>query len=242
MPILPATDHQPKPHSGPPAEEVLRLRKEFLTPALFHLYKQPLMIVEGRGQYVWDERGKRYLDGFAGIATVSVGHCHPHVLEAARRQNETLQHASTIYLHPNIAEFGRALAAKMPGELKVCYFVNSGSEANDLAIIDHEQLQQNALTVGSHLLAGLQKLQAKHELIGDVRGSGLMIGMELVRDRASKEPARQECLEVLERARELGLLIGKGGLHGQTLRIKPPLCITRADADFLLKVLDAVIP
>jgi alanine-glyoxylate transaminase/(R)-3-amino-2-methylpropionate-pyruvate transaminase len=442
MPILPATDHQPKPYSGPPAEEVLRLRKEFLTPALFHLYNQPLMIVEGRGQYVWDERGKRYLDGFAGIATVSVGHCHPHVLEAARRQNETLQHASTIYLHPNIAEFGRALAAKMPGELKVCYFVNSGSEANDLAmlmarvftgnydlialrncyhggnmsamgltaqstwkfnvphsfgihhaivpdpyrgpwgrqdpeagkkyaadvksiidyatpgevagfiaesiqgvggtvvfpdgylkqayeyvraagglciadevqtafgrtgrhywgfqlqgvipdvvtlakgigngaplaavvttpqiaasltqrihfntfggnpvvcaqgkavleVIDHEQLQQNALTVGSHLLAGLQKLQDKHELIGDVRGSGLMIGMELVRDRASKEPAKQECLEVLERARELGLLIGKGGLHGQTLRIKPPLCLTRADADFLLEVLDAVIP
>jgi alanine-glyoxylate transaminase/(R)-3-amino-2-methylpropionate-pyruvate transaminase len=52
-----------------------------------------------------------------------------------RKQSETLQHSSTIYLHPNIVEFGRALAAKMPGDLKVCYFVNSGSEANDLAML-----------------------------------------------------------------------------------------------------------
>src|SRR5437763_14195484 len=134
-PTLPATKHQAKPYAGPSADEVYRLRKEYLNPALFHLYKKPLMLGEGKGQYVWDEKGKRYLDGFAGIATVSVGHCHPHVLEAARRQNETLQHSTTIYLHPNIAEFGQALAAKMPGDLKVCYFVNSGSEANDLALL-----------------------------------------------------------------------------------------------------------
>src|SRR5208337_2402812 len=134
-PTLPATQHQPQPYAGPSADEVYGWRKEFLSPALFHYYKKPLMIVQGKGQYVWDERGQRYLDGFAGIATVSVGHCHPHVVEAANRQNELLQHSSTIYLHPNIAEFGRALAAKMPGELKVCYFVNSGSEANDLAML-----------------------------------------------------------------------------------------------------------
>jgi len=57
------------------------------------------------------------------------------VVEAARRQNETLQHSTTIYLHPNIAEYAEKLAAKMPGDLKVCYFVNSGSEANDLALL-----------------------------------------------------------------------------------------------------------
>jgi 4-aminobutyrate aminotransferase-like enzyme len=67
--------------------------------------------------------------------TISVGHCHPHVVEAARKQNELLQHSTTIYLHPNITAFGEALAAKMPGDLKVCYFVNSGSEANDLALL-----------------------------------------------------------------------------------------------------------
>src|ERR1019366_3050219 len=132
---MPSTSHTPKPYTGPSADEVYRLRKEFLSPALFHLYQKPLMIVEGKGQYVWDDQGQRYLDAFAGIATISVGHCHPHVLEAMIKQSETLQHASTIYLHPNIAQFGQALAAKMPGDLKVCYFVNSGSEATDLALL-----------------------------------------------------------------------------------------------------------
>ena len=436
---LPPTQYQPKPYNGPSADEVYRLRKEFLNPALFHMYQKPLMIVEGKGQYVWDDQGRRYLDAFAGIATVSVGHCHPHVLAATRQQNETLQHASTIYLHPNIAEFGRALAAKMPGDLKVCYFVNSGSEANDIAmlmaraytgnydiialrnayhggnmsamgltahstwkfniphsfgvhhaiaadpyrgqwgrtdpdagrqyaadiksvidyttpgqiaafiaesiqgvggtvvfpdgylkhayeharaagglciadevqtgfgrtgqhfwgfqlqgvipdivtmakgigngvplaavvttpqiasvlakrihfntfggnpvvcaqgkavleVIEREKLQANALKVGNHILAGLEKLQLKHNLIGDVRGRGLMIGVELGKDRQTKEPAKAECARVMELAREMGLLIGKGGLWGQTIRIKPPFCLTLTDADFLLEVLDA---
>ena len=113
----------------------MALRKQYLTPALFTYYKKPIMLVEGRGQYIFDEKGRRYLDGLGGIVTVSVGHCHPHVVEAARRQNETLQHSTTIYLHPNIALYARDLAAKMPGDLKVCYFVNSGSEANDLALL-----------------------------------------------------------------------------------------------------------
>src|SRR5256885_16908305 len=132
-PTLPATDHKPTPYTGPSPEEVLALRKQFLSPGLFLYYKQPMMLVEGHMQYVWDDAGKRYLDGLAGIVTISVGHCHPHVIEAARRQNETLQHSTTIYLHPNIGEDAQKLASKMPGDLKVCYFVNSGSEANDLA-------------------------------------------------------------------------------------------------------------
>src|SRR5258705_741071 len=134
-PTLPPSDHQPKPYTGAPAEEVLALRKQFLNPGIFLYYKKPLMIVEGKGQYIWDETGKRYLDGLGGIVTISVGHCHPHVVEAARRQNELLQHSTTIYLHPNIAEFAQKLASKMPGNLKICYFVNSGSEANDLALL-----------------------------------------------------------------------------------------------------------
>jgi len=134
-PALPPFDYTPRPYAGPSADEVLRLRKKFLSPALFLYYKKPIMFVEGRGQYLFDEKGRRYLDGLGGIVTVSVGHCHPHVVEAARRQNETLQHSTTIYLHPNIAEFAQKLAGKMPGDLKVCYFVNSGSEANDLALL-----------------------------------------------------------------------------------------------------------
>ncbi len=133
-PELPPFDFKPRPYGGPSAEEVLRLRRQFLNPGIFIYYKKPLMIVEGKAQYVFDETGRRYLDALGGIVTVSVGHCHPHVVEAARRQNETLQHSTTIYLHAQIAGYTEKLAARMPGELKVCYFVNSGSEANDLAL------------------------------------------------------------------------------------------------------------
>src|SRR5499427_10497758 len=134
-PPLPPTDHQPARYTGPTADAVLALRKQFLNPGIFLYYKKPIMLVEGKMQYVWDETGKRYLDGLAGIVTISVGHCHPHVLAAANRQNEILQHSTTIYLHPNIGDFAEKLASKLPGELKVCYFVNSGSEANDLALM-----------------------------------------------------------------------------------------------------------
>lgn len=86
-------------------------------------------------QYVWDEKGRRYLDLFGGIVTVSVGHCHPKIVEAGQRQLETLMHSTTIYYNPEVALFGKELAEKFPGDLKVVYFTNSGSEANDLAIL-----------------------------------------------------------------------------------------------------------
>src|SRR6185437_12352664 len=132
---LPPTKHQPQKYSGPSAEEVLAKRKQFMHPWIFLYYKKPIMLVEGKMQYVWDETGKRYLDGLGGIVTVSVGHCHPYVVAAAKAQNETLQHSTTIYLQPNVALYAEKLASKMPGDLKLCYFVNSGSEANDLALL-----------------------------------------------------------------------------------------------------------
>src|SRR5437762_5221637 len=89
---LPSTPHQPQPYTGPSAEQVLALRKQYLNPGLFLYYKKPIMIVEGRMQYVWDDTGKRYLDGLGGIVTISVGHCHPHVTAAAKQQMETIQH------------------------------------------------------------------------------------------------------------------------------------------------------
>ncbi|MGB7837377.1 MAG: aminotransferase class III-fold pyridoxal phosphate-dependent enzyme, partial [Terrimicrobiaceae bacterium] len=107
-----------------------------------------------------------------------------------------------------------------------------------LEVIEREKLQENALRLGGYLLAGLEKLKQKHGLIGDVRGKGLLLGIELVRDRGTKEPAKVECAQVLENARERGLLLGKGGLWGQTIRFAPPMCITQGDADFLLDVLD----
>jgi alanine-glyoxylate transaminase/(R)-3-amino-2-methylpropionate-pyruvate transaminase len=108
-----------------------------------------------------------------------------------------------------------------------------------LEVIEREHLQENALKMGKHLLAGLEDLKSKHKLIGDVRGRGLMLGIELVRDRASKEPAKAECAQVMETCREMGLLLGKGGLHGSVIRFAPPMCITQADADFMLGVFDA---
>jgi alanine-glyoxylate transaminase/(R)-3-amino-2-methylpropionate-pyruvate transaminase len=437
-PNLPPCDHSPRPYDGPSKDDVLALRKQFMNPGIFLYYKKPLMIVEGRMQYVWDETGKRYLDGLGGIVTVSVGHCHPHVIAAGNRQSEIYQHSTTIYLHPNVARYAEKLASKMPGNLKMCYFVNSGSEANDLAllmarahtgnydiialrnayhggnhatmgvtghstwkynipqtfgvhhalapypfrgpwghddpqagrkyandvkelieyatpgkiagfiaesiqgvggfvefppgylqdvyqhvraaggvciadevqtgfgrtgthfwgfetqgvipdivtmakgigngcplaavvttpevaqslvgkvhfntfggnpvvsamgqavleVIEREKLQENSLRLGQRILDGLRKLQGKHAVIGEVRGKGLMLGIEMVKDRTTKEPAREECAAVLETARDLGLLLGKGGLYGQTIRFAPPMCLNEADADFLVEVLD----
>ena len=437
-PTLPPCDHRPRPYAGPAKDEVLALRKQFLNPTIFTYYAKPLMIVEGHMQYLYDETGRRYLDGFGGIVTVSVGHCHPKIVAAVNHQNEILQHTTTIYLNPCVAEYARDLAGRMPGDLKVCYFVNSGSEANDLAIlmaraftgnfdvlalrncyhggsmqtmgltshhtwkfnvphsfgvhhaifpdrlrgpygyddpqagpkyaadvqnliefgtpgrvaafiaesiqgvggavvfpdgylkaayghvraagglciadevqsgfartgshfwgfetqgvipdivtmakgigngaalaavvttpaiaqaltsrihfntfggnpvtctqgravlqvIEEEGIQANAARIGTLLKAGFDALERKYDIIGDVRGLGLMLGIELVKDRTSKAPAKEECIRVFERCRELGLLIGKGGLHGNVLRIKPPMCLTAADADFMLDVLD----
>jgi len=110
-----------------------------------------------------------------------------------------------------------------------------------LEVIENENLQENCLTLGTYILAGLEKLKQKHPIIGDVRGKGLMLGLELVKDRQTKEPNKEACAAVLENARDMGLLLGKGGLWGQTIRFSPPMCITPADADFLLEVLDAAL-
>ncbi|CAI0423964.1 unnamed protein product [Linum tenue] len=88
--------------------------------------------------------------------------------------------------------------------------------------------------------AGLAVLKVidKDNLIGDVRGRGLMIGVELVSDRQKKTPANAETLHVLDQMKEMGVLIGKGGFYGNVFRITPPLCFTKEDADFLVDVMD----
>src|SRR5215212_2082487 len=131
---MPPFAYTPRPYTGPSHEEVLELRRRHVNPAVFTLYRDPLMIVEGKMQYVFDETGRRYLDLFAGIVTVSCGHCHPKVLRRMQEQMNALQHTTTIYLHPNLPLLAQKLASKMPPGLDVTYFVNSGSEANDLAV------------------------------------------------------------------------------------------------------------
>lgn len=440
-PQLPPCDHQPKPYTGPSYEQTLALRKQYLNPGLFLYYQKPLMVVEGHLQYVWDETGRRYLDAIGGIVTVSVGHCHPAVVKAATEQLNTIGHTTTLYLNNVICEYAQALAAKMPGDLKCVYFVNSGSEANDLAMlmarlhtgrhdlialrngyhggiastmaltahstwkfnvphafgvhhaaapdpyrgpwgrtdpdagrkyaadvhdlirfatpgkiagffaesiqgvggfvvfpdgylreayrvvreagglciadevqtgfgrtgahywgfeaqgvvpdivtmaksigngaplaavvttpqiaatltqrihfntfggnpvscaighavldtIDREHLQQACAERGAQLFQGLERLKAKFPIVGDVRGAGLMQAIELVRDRATKEPAKEEAIRFMERMKELGVLLGKGGLGGNVIRITPPMCVTPADIDFLLAAMDAAL-
>jgi alanine-glyoxylate transaminase/(R)-3-amino-2-methylpropionate-pyruvate transaminase len=107
-----------------------------------------------------------------------------------------------------------------------------------LDIIDEEGIQQNAAMVGKELRAGLDQLAEKHQWIGEVRGIGLMLGIELVKDRKSKEPASAETARMLEEARKRGLLLGKGGFHGNVIRIKPPMCLSVDDARFMVACLD----
>jgi alanine-glyoxylate transaminase/(R)-3-amino-2-methylpropionate-pyruvate transaminase len=419
------------------------MRRDYLTPSLITYYREPVLIVEGHMQYLWDDAGRRYLDGFAGIVSVSVGHCHPAIVEKVRAQVGTLQHVTTIYLHPTAALFAKKLAEHMPENsgLSVSYFTNSGSEATEVAVlmarehtghseiialrngyhggtqaamalsaqgtwkfpsnptlgvryatpgycyrcpfgltypscelrcardiedviryetsgviaaligepiqglggvvtppreyfsiayevvrkhgglciadevqtgfgrtgehfwgfenwgvipdlvtmakgigngaplgacitrleiaratarrihfntfggnpismtqglatlevIDTEGIQQNTRRVGAHLKSRLLELQERHPLIGEVRGMGLMLGIELVSDRETKEPATKETADVLELCKERGLLLGKGGHFGNVLRIKPPMCLTPDDADFLVDCLDEVL-
>ncbi len=110
-----------------------------------------------------------------------------------------------------------------------------------LEVIEGEGLQENARRVGTYLKEGLRELMVRHTLIGDVRGEGLFIGVELVRDRQTLEPADAEAYYVIERAKDLGVLLSVDGPLHNVLKIKPPLVFSQADADRLLETLDTVM-
>lgn len=115
-------------------EKVKVLQKFHVAPCHKPIYHEPLLMHKGHMQYLYDSNGKEYLDCFGGIVTVSVGHCHPYVVEAVEKQLKKLWHTTVIYMNPTLSEYSRKLASKLPGDLKVVYLVNSGSEANDLAL------------------------------------------------------------------------------------------------------------
>jgi 4-aminobutyrate aminotransferase len=107
-----------------------------------------------------------------------------------------------------------------------------------IEVIEEENLLENTYVVGGYFRKGLEGLQAKHALIGDVRGMGMMQALELVKDRQTKEPAPEAAAQLLERARDNGLLIGKGGLYGNVIRMAPPMNIAKADVDEGIRLLD----
>jgi 4-aminobutyrate aminotransferase-like enzyme/Ser/Thr protein kinase RdoA (MazF antagonist) len=116
--------------------------------------------------------------------------------------------------------------------------------AAGLAVLDvlrDEGLQANALDVGGYLLEGLRGMVERHPIAGDARGSGLFLGLELVRDRATLEPAADEASYVVNRLRERGILAGTDGPYHNVIKIRPPLVFNRADADLFLAELDAIL-
>ncbi|XP_047026980.1 alanine--glyoxylate aminotransferase 2, mitochondrial [Helicoverpa zea] len=134
-PTIPKCDFVPKQYTGPSYQKTDKLKADHLPSVLYNIYKRPMLINQGYKQWLFDHEGRRYLDLFAGIVTVSVGHCHPKVVGALQEQIQTLWHCTNIYRHPKLYEYVEQLTSKLPGDLKVVYLVNSGSEANDLASI-----------------------------------------------------------------------------------------------------------
>lgn len=421
-------------------EALLAARRQILGRNLSVSYREPLKIVRGRGQFLYDDEGRAYLDVVNNVC--HVGHCHPRVVAAGQAQVAVLN-TNTRYLHDNLVEYARRLTATLPEPLRVCFFVNSGSEANDLAlrlaraytggtdticldvayhgnltslidispykfagpggqgappathvapmpdpyrgryrgadsgaayaahvaelldtvnadgrrvaafiaesllgcggqivlpagylaaaygmvraaggvciadevqvgfgrvgthfwgfetqgvvpdivtlgkpignghplgavvttpavadafangmeyfntfggnpvscaiglavldVIEEEGLQAHAQRMGERLMAGLRGLMARHPLIGDVRGLGLFIGVELVLDRTTLAPAGAHAASVANRMRDHGILISTDGPFHNVLKLKPPLVFDEQDVDRLVATLDKIL-
>ncbi|HUF02755.1 MAG TPA: aspartate aminotransferase family protein [Aridibacter sp.] len=115
--------------------EAIRKHREFLFPAVANYYEEPIALVKGSGEHVWDDRGNQYLDCFGGVLTVSVGHANPEVNEAIIEQLNSISHTSTLYANKPQSDLAEKLAEITPGNLKKSFFSNSGTEADDTAIL-----------------------------------------------------------------------------------------------------------
>src|SRR5712664_1003608 len=117
------------------SEEVIRKHKEYIWPAVTNFYQQPLVADHGSMQYVWDVEGRKYLDFFGGILTVSVGHANPRITGPVKAQVDRLQHLSTLYPNEAIVALAEKVAHISPGALQSSFFTSSGTEANEAAIL-----------------------------------------------------------------------------------------------------------
>lgn len=115
-------------------DEIIRKHKEYLFPSVANYYSEPLVIERGEGCYVFDDDGKKYLDFFGGILTISVGHCNPKVNSKISEQLQKLQHTSTLYPNKNIVDLAEKLAQITPGKLQKSFFTSSGTEADETAV------------------------------------------------------------------------------------------------------------
>ena len=107
-----------------------------------------------------------------------------------------------------------------------------------LDVLERENLLENARITGCHLKSGLKDLMARHEMIGDVRGHGFVTGVEIVRNRDTREPDPERMAEVQNRMRELGVLVGREGRYGNVFKIRPPMVFSRDNADTLIAAMD----
>src|SRR6266853_1570945 len=115
-------------------EEINRKQKEYIFPSVSTYYSDPLPMDHALMQHVWDVEGKKYLDFFGGIVTISVGHCNPRVISQTKAQIDRMQHVSTCFPNEPMVNLAEKLAQITPGALKKSYFTNSGTEANETAI------------------------------------------------------------------------------------------------------------
>jgi len=138
---MPNRETGSKPAAGAPAApgavaaSAAEKHRRYLFPCATTYYEQPLTLVRGEGMHVWDDAGRKYLDCFGGVLTVSVGHCHPEVTDAIVRQVQTLVHTSTLYANPPLSDLAEALAQILPGDLDRLFLTNSGTEADETAVL-----------------------------------------------------------------------------------------------------------
>src|SRR3974390_59292 len=117
------------------SEEAVRKHKEYLWPAVANFYKQPLVADHASMQHVWDVEGRKYLDFFGGILTVSVGHANPKITGPVKAQIDRFQHLSTLYPNEQIVALAEKVAQITPGALQSSFFTSSGTEANEAALL-----------------------------------------------------------------------------------------------------------
>ena len=117
------------------SEELIRKHQEYLWPCVTNYYSKPLVAERGSMQYLWDLEGRRYLDFFGGILTISVGHANPKVAARVQEQVGKLSHCSTLYPTEAIVSLAEKLAQITPGALQKSFFTSSGTEANEAAIL-----------------------------------------------------------------------------------------------------------